>query len=88
MPPATVATVATVATLARVGAHAPACVGVCAGSALHARYRGARTREQHRLSDPQPRTSRAKIDPRPRGDGSSQRAKTRDRGAAQFMRMK
>lgn len=77
MPPATVATVAVVATLARVGAHAPACVGAHAGSALHARYRGARTREQHDLSGPQPR-----------GDGSSQRAKTRDRGAAQFMRMK
>lgn len=77
MPPATVATVAVVATLARVGAHAPACVGVCAGSASHARYRGARTREQPSLSDT-----------RHRGDGSSQRAKTRDRGAAQFMRMK
>ena len=77
MPPATVATVATQATNARVGAHAPACAGVCAGSAPHARYRGARTREQPRLSDPHPW-----------GDGSSQRAKTRDRGAAQFMRMK
>ena len=77
MPPATVATVEVVATLARVGAHAPACVGVCAGSASHARYRGARTREQPRLSDP-----------RPLGDRYSQRAKTRDRGAAQFMRMK
>ena len=72
-----VATVEAVATIARVGVRVGACVGVCAGSALHARYRGARTREQPRLSDPSPR-----------GDGSSQRAKTRDRGAAQFMRMK
>ena len=88
MPLATVATVAVVATLARVGAHAPACVGAHAGSALHARYRGARTRERPDLGDPQPLAKRPKLDPHPRGDGSSQRAKTRDRGAAQFMRMK
>ena len=83
-----VATVATQATNARVGACVGACVGVCAGSASHARYRGARTREQPDLSDPKPKASRAKIDQQPRGDGSSQRAKTRDRGAAQFVSMK
>ena len=88
MPPATVATVATQATNARVGAHAPACVGAHAGSALHARYRGARTREQPRRTGEVSSVVAPKLDPRPRGDGSSQRAKTRDRGAAQFMRMK
>lgn len=77
MPPATVATVATQATNARVGVRVGACVDAHAGSALRARYRGARTREQTRISDQ-----------RPRGDGSSQRDKTRDRGAAQFMRIK
>ena len=88
MPPATVATVAVVATLARVGVRAPACVGVCAGSASHARYRGAHTRERPRRTGEVSSVVAPKLDLRPRGDGSSRRAKTRDRGAAQFMRMK
>ena len=88
MPPATVATVEVVATLARVGACVGACVGAHAGSASHARYRGARTREQPSRTAEVPSVVATKLDPRPRGDGSSKRAKTRDRGAAQFMRMK
>ena len=88
MPPATVATVAVVATLARVGVRAPACVGAHAGSASHARYRGAHTRERPRRTGEVSSVVAPKLDPRPRGDGSSQRAKTRDRGAAQFVSMK
>ena len=76
----TVATVAVVAILARVGAHA--------GSALHARYRGARTREQPDRTGEVSSAVAPELDPRPRGDGSSRRTKTRDRGAAQFMSMK
>ena len=110
MPPATVATVEVVATLARVGVRVGACVGAHAGSALRARYRGARTREQPRLrcvkmaktanytgahTREQPSRTGEVSSPvappegaRPRGDRYSQRAKTRDRGAAQFMSMK
>ena len=83
-----VATVATQATNARVCAHAPACVGAHAGSAPHARYRGARTRKQPRRTGEASSAVAPELDQRPLGDGSSQRAKTRDRGAAQFMRMK
>ena len=86
-----VATVATQATNARVGAHAPACVGAHAGSALHARYRGARTRGEtraaqkwqlHFLQLP------LETDPATPGVRYSQRLISRNRGAAQFMRMK
>ena len=83
-----VATVATQATNARVGAHAPACVGAHAGSALHARYRGARTRERPAELVKFPQRLPTKSTRAPGGDRYSQRAKTRDRGAAQFMRMK